>query len=159
MGRERKALLWLQERIAHDGDECLIWPFFRDPGTGRGRVGDGSRSPAWAHRVMCELAHGPAPTPKHQAAHSCGKGHEGCVNPGHLSWKTVSDNLLDRRQHGTAKSNPYGQCGVLKPEQIAEIRALKGKMPKREIAEKFGVGYGAIQYWHGGKEKRLVPTE
>lgn len=150
-----EAAQWLLNHVAHQGDDCLPWPFSRDSGVGRGRVGYKGKHP-WAHRLMCEFAHGPAPTSKHQAAHSCGKGHEGCVNPRHLSWKTVSENLLDRRAHGTVRQNPNGQRGILKPEQIAEIRALKGKMTKRKIADRFGVGYGAIQYWHGGRERRLA---
>lgn len=145
-----QAVKFLRDNVSYQGDACLPWPFSRDGGVGRGRVGYLGKL-YWAHRLMCEFAHGPAPTPKHQAAHSCGKGHEGCVNPRHLSWKTVSENLLDRREHGTAVGSPYGQHGKLKPDQIAEIRALKGKVPKREIAARFGVGYAAIQYWHGPK--------
>lgn len=33
---------------------------------------------------MCELVYGKPPMPKHQAAHNCGKGNLGCINPKHL---------------------------------------------------------------------------
>lgn len=51
---------------------------------------------------MCQKAHGDPPSPKHDAAHSCGRGHEGCVNPNHLSWKTKKQNQADRITHGTS---------------------------------------------------------
>ena len=50
-----------------------------------------------AHRAMCELVHGPAPTPKHQAAHSCHRGCDGCVLPQHLHWATDAENRAERR--------------------------------------------------------------
>jgi hypothetical protein len=61
-----------------------------------------------ATRVMCKLAHGPAPTPKHHAAHSCGKGHEACINPKHLRWATPRENAADAKLHGTFKPPPSG---------------------------------------------------
>ena len=107
-----------------------------------------------AHRYMCELVNGPAPTPDHDAAHSCGRGHDGCVHPNHLSWKTTSDNLKERRVHGTHVSNRYGNKGLLTDKQVAEIRALKGRKTQYEIADQFGVSRGCIQYWHGLREQR-----
>lgn len=152
-----EAYKWLVRHASYRNDDCLSWPFSRDPHVGRGRLGYLGKL-YWAHRLMCELAHGKPPTPKHQAAHLCGKGHEGCVNPLHLAWQTASENLLDRRRHGTVRSNTNGHRGVLTPEQRLQIRALKGKKTKHEIAKMFGVGYGAVQYWHGLREKRRQST-
>jgi hypothetical protein len=70
----------------------------------------------YAHRLMCQLAHGDPPTPDHIAAHSCGRGHEGCVNPNHLSWKTYSENELDKRVHGTTRNPWWGKKGKLTRE-------------------------------------------
>ena len=103
-----KTFAWLIARVDYQGDDCLPWPFCRDGRVGRGRMGHEGKRP-WAHRLMCELAHGPPPTPKHQAAHECGKGHYGCVNPRHLAWKTNSENQLDRRKNGNMLRNPHGR--------------------------------------------------
>lgn len=140
-----KCFLWLNDRQHIDDGPCLIWPFHRHP-TGYGSFGYLNEM-YYAHRFMCELVHGPAPSPKHQASHSCGQGHEGCVHPKHLSWKTVQENLLDRRQHGTVRGNPYGWTGKLTDDQIAYIREMKGVKTQQELADMFGVKRPAIQYW------------
>lgn len=96
---------------------------------------------------MCELVHGAPPTPDHEAAHSCGKGHEGCIHPKHLSWATHSENQLDRREHGTNKKKG-GPRPIITPEKAAEIRVLyDGKMPIIYIAAKFGISRSTVYYW------------
>src|SRR6185312_1870651 len=75
-----KTFQWLLDHMGHHGDACMPWPFSKDGRVGRGGLTYRGKS-YWAHRLMCELAHGAPPTPKHQAAHNCGKGHYGCVNP------------------------------------------------------------------------------
>lgn len=130
-----KARRWLADHVGYPHDYCLIWPFSLTRGYGRFvYYGTGY----YAHRFMCELVHGPAPTLEHQAAHSCGRGAEGCVNPHHLSWKTPSGNQLDKRDHGTACNKDYRY--KLTPDQVLEIRSLKGIMTQDELAVKFGVG-------------------
>lgn len=141
-----KGFQWLHDRRAFAGDECLIWPYNRHP-TGYGTLSYMGQI-HYAHRFMCELVNGPAPSARHQAAHSCGQGHAGCVHPQHLSWKSISDNLLDRRAHGTVRSNTNGQAGTLSADQISQIRALKGIVTQSELAVLFGVKRPAIQYWH-----------
>jgi len=132
--------------MGHHGDACLPWPFSKDGRVGRGGLTYRGKS-YWAHRLMCELAHGAPPTPKHQAAHNCGKGHYGCVNPKHLEWKTNSQNQIDRAKNGNALRNSHGPRGGLTSEQKAEIISLKGKMTQTAIATKFGVSLGCVQYW------------
>jgi hypothetical protein len=146
---------WLVQHKDFAGDDCLPWPFSRDSRVGRGLLGhEGKRY--WAHRLMCILVHGEPPSPKHQASHSCGRGHEGCVNPRHLEWKTNSENQYDRRKHGTQMGG-IGTRTRLTPEQIAEMRALKGKMVRLEIAKKFGVKIGCVEYWHKHDRQPLPP--
>src|SRR5436309_2180466 len=93
------AIAFLRALLSHQGDGCVTWPFSRLQ-NGHGTLGYLGKVYR-AHQLMCELAHGPRPTLGHQSAHSCGKGHEGCVNPRHLSWKTASENQQDRKLHGT----------------------------------------------------------
>lgn len=144
-------LAFLRGLIGHRGKDCVTWPMCRDPLTGYGRVGAaGIMKPGtkarieYAHRVMCFLAHGPAPTEAHEVAHSCGNGRGGCVNPNHLSWKTRSENQLDRRRHGTATTNPGGSHSKLTEQQKQEIRALKGSETQMVLAERYGVHYETI---------------
>jgi hypothetical protein len=128
---------WLQAHVDYDGEECLIWPFSRDP-NGYGHCGAD-----WAHRVMCALVHGPAPTEDHETAHSCGRGKFGCVHPKHVSWKTRSENQLERRRHGT-HGKRKGVRYWLTPGDVAHIRALRGKKTQRELAKIYGVSWQTI---------------
>lgn len=95
---------WLTDHADHSSDECLIWPFARTArGYGTIRV---KGSETTASRQMTILAHGDPPSPTHQAAHRCGNGHLGCVNPKHLRWLTCSENNLEKHEHGTMQVGP-----------------------------------------------------
>src|SRR5437879_1542174 len=104
------AMAWIVAHVNYQGDDCLPWPFSRLNGYGRGGH---NGTPFYANRMMCEKAHGPPPTPEHEAAHSCGNGPQGCTNPRHLSWKTPSANQLDRAEHGNP--NSWGWRGKITP--------------------------------------------
>lgn len=137
------AVIWLQEHVSYTGDDCLIWPFSRSQQRGYGWFFYKDQK-FYAHRMMCELVNGPAPAGKPQASHSCGKGHLGCVHPGHLSWKSNSENQLDRRKHGTVQPRPVRLTAL----QIEAARLLRGQMTIEKIAAMFGVKRGCIEYWH-----------
>jgi hypothetical protein len=140
---------WLREHASYSGDDCLIWPFFIDPHRGYGVLGlDGKI--VKASRVMCELVNGPAPD-GHEAAHSCGRGREGCCTPKHLSWKTRTENQRDRLEHGTAGNGGYGRRKRLTSEQVLEIRAKRDIETVTSLAERFGVDRSAIRQIHLGK--------
>lgn len=150
-----KCYRWVVEHVGHQGDDCLIWPFSRTT-HGYGQFGYLGESHL-AHRMMCELAHGPAPADKPQAAHSCGNGHNGCCNPKHLSWKSNSENQRDRRAHGTQKG-ASGTRTRLTPQQIEEIRKAKGKIPQFTLARLLGVKRGTIEYWQRTTHDPLPPS-
>lgn len=146
MGQRGKGygIAFLREHLNDSDGPCLIWPLSRNP-NGYGMLGF-ERKSYWAHRFMCEMVHGPAPTTEYEAAHSCGKGHEGCVHPRHLSWKTPSQNALDSRKHGTHSGrNPWGWKGSLSRNQVAEMWSLKGRMTQDKIAAKFGVSASTVR--------------
>jgi hypothetical protein len=135
-----KAVKWLWGHIDYNGLDCLIWPFARFH-TGYGNFGHLGKHYS-AHRFMCALVHGPAPSALHVAAHSCGRGQHGCVHPRHVSWKTRSENELDKREHGTSKwreSARNGKRYKLTREQVLEIRELEGKRSAAELEKQFGV--------------------
>ena len=129
---------WLLDRVGYDGDECLLWPFSTVDGYGNLGI-DGRQY--YAHRYMCELVNGSPPSPKHHAAHECGNGPGGCVHPKHLNWKTPSENAQDRN---TQLENWTSKQGVLTPDDIAEIRALRGVVKQSDLAKKFNVSRGHI---------------
>jgi len=135
--------------IPYRGDGCLTWPF-SDNGVGYGTVQQDGKMQL-VTRVICESVHGPAPSPEHEAAHSCGKGHEGCCAPDHLHWATHSENELEKIDHGTHRKGERHPLVKLTEDQVRQIRQLKGTMFQREIAELFGVGRIQISRIHSGE--------
>lgn len=140
---------WLKDRADYRGDDCLLWPFSRHS-NGYGNFGRQGQQ-YYAHRFMCELVHGAPPTPKHHAAHSCGRGDQGCVHPRHVFWKTPGENQLDREDHGTKNTGPRGKITV---EQKREIIALRGQLTQAEIAELYGITRSRVSVIHTDKPRR-----
>lgn len=133
--------------IPFTGSGCLVWPFSQN-GRGYGYVRVGPRRVA-ASRYVCSLAHGQPPTPSHEAAHECG--NRICVNPSHLSWKTIKENSADRLVHGTHDRGERSVNAKLTEAQVREIIRLKGAETQTTIAAQFGVSAGTIHSIHVGK--------
>ena len=89
--------------MKHTADNCLIWPF-STVGRGYARVSIGGKM-ILVTRILCEEKYGPPPSETHQAAHNCGNGHLGCVNPNHLRWATPAENGKDTRMHGRRRKS------------------------------------------------------
>lgn len=136
--------------MAYEGDECLIWPFNRDS-YGYGCVSENGRN-TQAHRVVCKRTHGDPPTPKHQTAHSCGKGHLGCVTKRHLSWKTRKENEADKVLHGTVAAGDRNGMAKLTAIDVATIRGLLGHATQRAIANQFGVHQSTVAAIKSGEK-------
>lgn len=142
-------LKFATEVAAYTGDDCVPWPFYRDR-HGYGWIGQGNKLQP-AHRKICEMSHGPAPTELHQAAHSCGKGHLGCVNPRHLRWATAGENQLDRARHGTDIRGEKHPMQVLTESDVRTIRKLRGHKSQSDIGRLFGVDQTTICNIHRRK--------
>ena len=149
-----EALKFIRDHASYQGEDCLTWPFATNRGYGHLGVNGKMHK---AHRLMCEMVHGPSPSQQHYAAHSCGNGHLGCVNPRHLSWRTSSENAHDRRLHGSPEGSKGTRTG-LTDEQVSEIRHLKGRLSQVKIAEKFGISRGSVEYWHRHERPPLPPS-
>jgi len=134
---------WLEKHSRHDGDGCLIWPFKRNRfGYGRASI-DGKVG--IASRYMCVLAHGDPPMPKMQAAHICGNGAGGCVNPKHLRWATRHENEADKLAHGTTNRGQRNGRSKLGPTEVLRVRAaIADGMTVRGTAALFGVSNGTV---------------
>ena len=150
---------YLRETVlSYAGDECLPWPYGRCQGYAVLHTGSEARSTIVSRRV-CRAVHGPPPTPKHEAAHSCGKGHEGCVNPNHLRWATHQENMEEMVAHGTAQRGENHGNAKLTAEDVHEIRRLQGKMSQQEIGDLFGVWHSTIWLIHSRKTWAHLPDE
>lgn len=149
---EGDLLAFLRAHQSYQGDDCLIWPFGKDfHGYGKLNV-DGKRQPA--SRVMCEMAHGPAPSPEHHAAHDRGGKpcvSTACVNPHHLRWATRAENMADKIAHGTHHLGTRCNSNKLKESEVLKIMALRGKLPHRDIAAAFGINVSTVSMIHNGK--------
>jgi hypothetical protein len=95
------AKTFVEEAALSEAGECVIFPFFRNK-EGYGRLNLDSGRYVGAHFYACEIRNGSRPSSEHEARHSCGNGHEGCVNGSHLSWGTRKENVADAIKHGTA---------------------------------------------------------
>lgn len=145
---------FLEQLVGHQGHECVTWPFGRDT-HGYGQVlYDGKIRRA--SRVICEFVNGPPHDPALEAAHSCGKGHDGCVNPNHIFWKTHEDNMGDMREHGTIKKRGCKRR-KLTDEQVAQIRAMAGTATYRAIGNKYGVNHRTVGLIIIGRERQDRP--
>lgn len=117
---------------------CVYWPF--------GRFADGYAAVQvngrkWrAHRYICTRHRGLPPTPQHDAAHSCGRGHLACVNPRHVYWATRAENLADRERHGTVNRGQRNGQAKLTEAQAREVLALRNTGAfQKGVAARYGV--------------------
>lgn len=131
--------------LGYEGAECLIWPF------GRFSNGYGKMGGRIVSRLVCEDEYGAPPTAEHEAAHSCGKGHLGCVTRAHLSWKTKAENMADKLSHGTHSRGERHGKSKLTESQAREILSLKGKVSQSSLAARFGVAAQTVGKIHSGQ--------
>ncbi|CAN7498188.1 HNH endonuclease [Phyllobacterium sp. LjRoot231] len=148
-GRVNKGfrLQWLSEQINFSSDECLLPPFQSD---GKRHYWQFSLNGKFygAHRWMCQATNGEPPTEKHHAAHSCGNGHLGCVNPKHLNWATPKENAADMIVHGTTLVGENANSSKLTEFQVALIWKMRGEISAGKIANQFGVSKKAVLCIH-----------
>lgn len=143
--------------LAYDGAECLKWPFGASD-DGYARMWLNSRTQIVSRR-LCEDVNGPPPTPEHEAAHSCGKGKQGCVTKLHLSWKTSAENKADCVIHGT--SNRGERCGSakLKEADVHLIRSTDRSVPRSAIASRFGISRQTVSDIRAGRRWRWLAAD
>lgn len=136
------AIDWLRAHKDFEGHECLIWPFSTDE-RGYGQICQKGKKEK-VSAVMCKHRHGPPPTPYHEAAHTCGKGHLACVNPQHVRWATATENAADKILHGTVSRGAKRWSAKLTEANVIEIRSIVS-LSARTIADKFNVSERTIR--------------
>lgn len=135
--------------LNYEGDDCIIWPFSRNK-RGYGRISrDGKQHNA--HHIVCMEAHGEPPSPSHESAHSCGRGHEGCVTKRHLRWATRAENHADKIVHDTHNRGERHARSKLTDAQAAEIRERKGQATCAALAQEYGVAPSTVCDIQNGK--------
>lgn len=134
---------WIESHVANDGNDCLIWPYSTARGYGYAHIGGKYSS---VSRFMCEKRNGPPPTDKHEAAHICGNGDKGCVNPRHLEWKTSQENKADQLCHGTRQRGELRPSAKLTRDAVREIRTkyTSGGTTYNALAAQYGVTMEAV---------------
>lgn len=123
--------------LTYDGDDCLIWPFGRG-GTGYASLNVDGRLTV-ASRYICRLAHGAPLDEANHAAHSCNAGDQGCVNPRHLSWKTIEENFADKNLFGTMARGPQMPHSSLTEDDVRAIRRAHPDKSMAKLAKAYGV--------------------
>lgn len=133
---------WIEAHVGYSGDDCLIWPYARLP-NGYCPVSFRGRRTG-AHRVMCILAHGEPPTSAHEAAHSCGRGSAGCLNPRHLRWATKKENGADRVKHLAGPRGANHRSAKLSPQDVKNIRRAGRVTRQSQLAARYGISQSHV---------------
>jgi hypothetical protein len=145
-GAEGLGLRQMYAALKSSSDDCILWEFGTSCGYGMVFY-EGRRRRV--HRLVCELAHGEAPTDTHHAAHNCGNSM--CVNPRHLRWATPEENEADKVAHGTHVAGVRHPRAKLTEADVLEIRSLEGTMTRKEIGALFGVAKSTVWDIHARK--------
>jgi hypothetical protein len=134
----------VQQRLVPEG-ECLVYSGARTA-HGYGSLRSGGRT-VYAHRVAAEGHHGPPPTPKSAALHSCD--NPPCCRREHLRWGNSAENHADMYERGRNRHNPRRgtdhHSARMTPEKVRECRELRdGGAVLRVLAERYGITIAAV---------------
>lgn len=133
-------------------DECIYWPYSKN-NMGYAQINEkGAAGKRLVTRRVCLAVYGEAPTPTHVAAHGCGNGHLGCINPRHLRWAMPAENSQEMVAHGRSSRGRSMAKIPLNAKQILEIyrRAHAGEN-QYQIASEFGIAQTAVSSIKRGK--------
>lgn len=148
---KRPAQEWLEAHKNYSGDDCLIWPFhISKDGYARAHH-PVTMKLVTASRLMCIMVNGDPGTSKIHAAHTCGNGNKGCVNPRHLYWATCAQNMADRVTHETSNRGERQWQSRLKEPDVLQIVELLKVKSQAAIAKQFGVDPSHISTIASGK--------
>lgn len=143
---ERVRLRFL-DRVARSAFGCWRWCGTIDR-KGYGVFSFGGRAQQSffrAHRLAFAWEYGVLPDDM-VVMHACD--NPLCVRPDHLRLGTQLDNVRDMDAKNRRRSMPRRK---LSDEQVAEIRALRGKHTLRVLAERFKVSRHQIWMIHAGR--------
>lgn len=127
--------------------ECLVWTGAVTP-KGYGEVFWNGRT-VRAHRVAWELSRSPVPEGL-WVLHTCD--NRLCCNPLHLF---LGDNLANNRDKAAKGRHIYGEAHKLAKLTEGDVVIIKraladGSVPRKELADRFGVTTGVIDHIKAG---------
>lgn len=142
--------LWKLRPIPGQGSESFIGTEWKRLKPGRDRKGylyiSVKAKPHRVHRLVLLAFVGPCPEGM-EACHFPDPDPKNC-RLNNLRWDTKRSNSLDRRVHGTERgllqAGEANKFAKLTDAQIAEIRALHGKLSQRKIAAKYNISCGHV---------------
>jgi hypothetical protein len=143
-----------QSHCNQDPSGCTLWTgTLSKLGYGRMCVGNGRWK--FAHRWLWEQINGPVPQGLF-VLHSCDV--RNCVNPLHLRLGTLKDNSKDMVTRDRSTRGERHHNAKLTNEQVSEILFLTSqRVPRSEIARRFGVIPTNISYITSGKAWKHIP--
>jgi len=123
--------------------ECWIWEWcvYKD-GYGEGTW---EKQRFFAHRVMCELAHGQR-SDGQQVLHSCH--NTSCCNPDHLRWGTSGENKTDSMHAGTIPKGEMHWKSRLTESDVMLIRS--SSLSTAVLARQFEVNWSTVSHVRKG---------
>ncbi len=128
-------------RLMAETDDCVEWPYSGNM-QGYGKVWMAGKL-RHTHSIACTYAHGPAPTPHHEVAHSCG--NRRCMNYRHLRWATHQENLAEMVAAGRSTRGERNPSAKLTDQAVRSIRARRSAGERAsDLAAEFGVQPRAI---------------
>jgi hypothetical protein len=117
----------------------------------------GTRQNILAHRYAYEEKFGPVPYGMY-VCHRCDNPR--CVNQDHLFLGTPKDNVQDMIQKDRrvikSLSNESNSSAVLTDKQVLEMRALRGVITQRAMAQKFGIGTSQVSRIMRGQSRSIT---
>lgn len=139
----------MEVALPYEGDDCLPWPFSMRGGR-RPQDAYPAITGGYGHGYLCELAHGPKPTPAHEVEHRCAS-HR-CMNKRHLWWATHKENCGARLAQGRQPiGEGHGRVVLTEPD-VAEIRSTpKVRGSGIRLAEKYGVSPALVSLIRNGR--------
>jgi hypothetical protein len=138
---------FFQKALIYESDDCLLWPFTTtSDGYAKYSGFRQKYGTTIVSKAICIVAHGPPPTPKHQAAHIKRCLSKSCINKWHLRWATHKQNMADDQRGEDHHSSLFTD------DQVLEIRRLS-KDGERivDITNKYNASRGAIRHIIKGK--------
>lgn len=117
---------------------CILWP--KPCPYPQARI-DGQQ--VAVHRYICRAVNGPKPSPKHEVAHTCGRGEEGCVHPKHVIWATHAENMSHTVIHGTSLRGERTNFAKLNEAAVLAIRSTDE--PADVVATRYNVSAHTIR--------------
>lgn len=133
--------------VVIESDECVLWPHGQGA-RGYGKLwGDGIMQSV--HVLACRARNGPAPSLKHEVAHSCRQPL--CMNYRHLRWATHAENMADTIRHGTSTRGERHGAAKLTTADVHEIRRLTRTMTSSELGSLFNVSRASVNHVLAGR--------